>query len=793
MLRYALFFIILAVFAARPMISERFEHIEIDFLQALHPPEGPSPATTAILDLVLLIAGGAALATQATRRGWTVSDGHSDRRAVAILLALLALAVGVSTLAADDRLLAALAGTSLFAGALGGVALAAQMRAPWLRRVAIAALLATGGVTAIKSIHQCTDEWTATRELWSTEQKPALLKQGFRADDRLIINFERRLMSREAHGFLAHPNLNASVLMMCGLAGGGVLLAAAAMLIKRRRRAAADGPSQTSGVFALLVVVAGLAYLAGIVVAGSFCGSLGAAVAAVGGAVVVVAGGLWAARASVSTDAPPAAHDASGVAADRRLRQRATAITLALGALYVAGLAGGAAYGIAKGTLPTASMEFRWYYWTAAARAYAEAPWTGIGRGNFTTAYMRFKAPQSTEEVRDAHNLWVSLLTETGPLGLIAGAGLVFLIARRGVLRLVSPRPAIPEGSRETSPSISHALRRLGPVIAGVTLVHALFSATPFGVPGMALTWLWDVPLQWALIAIAAYLAIEIVAEHPAARRWLTAGLLGAAAGLLVHSTLDFTLMSPGGFAVFALVAVALAGSDAQHVAVPLSDSAARRAMQFAVVAIVVLAVLADAVLIAIPSIRANAALERLRADTPLDVHLDAAARCAASADMGVRRAGVREFVRIGRDASLTATERLDILLEGRTWAERLAARAPRDSNAFVIRAQLEDAVAAVAEASGDAAARDRALRAAADAWERAAALYPTNPRTRIAAGFAWLRSAGAAAGPDVLARVRGHFEAALRIDNVRKPEEVQRLRPAERDPVEQWLREHPA
>ncbi len=74
--------------------------------------------------------------------------------------------------------------------------------------------------------------------------------------------------------------------------------------------------------------------------------------------------------------------------------------------------------------------------------------------------------------------------------------------------------------------------------------------------------------------------------------------------------------------------------------------------------------------------------------------------------------------------------------------------------------------------------------------WDRAAELYPTNPRTRISAAKAWYelwRTSGAA---DAARRARTHVAEALRIDDTRPAQEVARLRPRERAEAEALLKE---
>ena len=731
-----LFYVILALLAARPLISEQYERLDLDFLESAGAPESPPPATTAVLDSILLVASSAAL--------W-LSGRWRHVGTVGVLAAgLLAAAVLVSSVAANDGRLALLAGSSLLTAAVAGVALWALATQPWMRSLALAALLATGAVTAIKSIRQCTDEWYSTRDFWEKEYKPTLLKQGYREDDRLIINFERRLLAREAHGFAGHPNINASVLAMSGAMAAGVTFAAAA-----------------AGLPAPLIV--GGALLAAAGVAGWFTGSLGAAVAAAAGLLALVVFGVW----------------------GRRLAARPAVVLLILWVGYFGGLGAVAGHGLAHGTLPHPSLEFRWHYWTAAARVFAESPLTGIGRLNFGTAYLRFKPAESTEEVRDPHNLWVSLLVELGPLGFAAGL-LVFTLLSAAALRRLASLATIPPAAAVSGGDVQSALwRQVALLGIGVTLIHAAASATPFAVPGMLLTWLFDVPIPWVIVAAFVAWALAAIEKSGQTERWLAAGTLSGLIVTLVHGTLDFALLTPAGLAIFTMLAT-LAPPPCRGEIEP-ARSRWRRALGWALPALVALQILGATV----PAIAAQhyaSLIERDRANpTQWSIsHLVSAARLG---DTATRRQAVRALLAIGKDHARPSSERSAILSAAESAASNLVQEQPRSSNNRIMLAEIRGARGALMNDELNQPAAMELRATAAGDWDEAVRLNPTNPRARISAGWAWIEMEGA--NPLAAPRAREHFIEALRIDDLRKPEEVQRLRPIERQPVEAWLRDH--
>ncbi len=105
---------------------------------------------------------------------------------------------------------------------------------------------------------------------------------------------------------------------------------------------------------------------------------------------------------------------------------RKTVVILCL-LFFIAGCSGIAWYGLNHGRLPGgSSMLVRWQYWHASARMFTDHLTAGVGPGNFADIYMRYKPAEALESVADPHNLFLSILTQYGPLGLIAFVTLIF-------------------------------------------------------------------------------------------------------------------------------------------------------------------------------------------------------------------------------------------------------------------------------------------------------------------------------------------------------------------------------
>jgi O-antigen ligase len=739
LLERILFLVLLAVLCARPLISESFERAELSFLP-VDTEIGATPATTIWLDSILLAA--AALV-------WIRRRPAGPRAGVvSIGLGLLAAAVVVSVVAAHDKRLAANAGAHLFVMALAATALVRVMRARWMVHVLIAALLAGGVTNAVKCISQSTYEFDELRQYWE-EQKPALTQRGVDVDTPALVNYERRLRSAEAYGHLYHPNVTASCMTMGLLVAAGLFIG---VLRKPRLHA-----SERAAVALIGGVRAGL-LCAGLVLTGSVGG---AAAAGAAGLLLLVLG---------------AAHGWAGA--------HVRSVFALLVVAYVAVIAAGAGYGLLKGTLPHTSLAFRWQYWQAAARTVADAPLTGVGRENFRAAYLLHKTPESTEEVSNPHDLWLSLLVELGPLGLIAGIlliGTVVHAALRNLSKAERPPPA-PAG-----------YGILIAAAAAVLLTHAVFSGEQFSEPGIPLLWAVFVAGVWIVGFVVGYSLILQVDEHPAAAVWLAAGLIAALCAALIHNLIGFSLFTPAGMSTFVVLAAAafrLSADEPADVTTETDRSGRKRRGGGAVPVGFAALLAAYGWFVAIPTIRVEAAwqqvsrdlraapshvralnvLERGRADLDLDPW-----------DVDVPLALAKMTLSTATQTEVPTEMRGEWIALAHRYAESAVSRNPQS---FAAEALL----ARVMQKESDLTGTPDLLARAAAQWDSVVTLYPTNPRTRIAAGQASYNAWEATGWPDHAYRALRHLCAALAIDRTRKPEVAVKLRPAELQAVYELL-----
>ncbi|MBK9120256.1 MAG: O-antigen ligase family protein [Phycisphaerales bacterium] len=747
--------VLMAVLAGRILLAELFEPLTLSLLRGTGDLPGPTPAATAWLDAWLLAGAVAILARYQRWRGppWVIAG-----------VALLSAGVLVSSWVAEQPRLALLAGGNLVISVLAALALAVAVRTPWLLRALLTIWLAVGTLTAVKCIYQVAYELPETRTHWEREIRPRLLAEGRAADDPLLVNYERRMQSGEATGFLAHANITASVLAAWLACVAGLFVGVLRGLFVQTT-ATPRGPP----VAALLLVTAILGLLGtGL----ALTGSLGAQVA-------VVAGILTTAAAGVLT---------------MFLRRRPALVVAAIGAVTFVGILVTATYGMQRGTLPHVSLAFRWWYWDAAARAYAAAPWTGIGRENFQAPYIRLKAAESTEEVRNPHNLWVSLLVETGPLGLLGGSVLwiiVLLAAVRnwGCRLLWQARP----------PPARFTLTLTFLVAIGALVVQAACGGLPLGNPHVLIIWLIDVGAIFLVATLAVGWVLDrVLGTDP---NWVTAGLLGALLVTWVHALVDFGLTTPGGLAAFALAAaavgawrnVAAADECAAVAASPTSapqPCAGTRALLtrwvaplggIALVGIYIYGVAQPAGRDA--QLRAD--LQRAehgavhRGDLP---NLWRAARLLA--EHGPSATAPRDAANSVFGASsapgLLRAERIQRLEEALAYAQRGVERLPGHSESYATLARIEEELARRYRAENNPASASAMQLRAARSWDEALRRHPTSPRYAAAAGAAWLEVWRASRDPAAAARATAHFQAALAIDAVRPAESPVRLQPTE-------------
>jgi tetratricopeptide (TPR) repeat protein len=180
------------------------------------------------------------------------------------------------------------------------------------------------------------------------------------------------------------------------------------------------------------------------------------------------------------------------------------------------------------------SMQTRAEYWKATASMVADNP-LGVGLGNFSDRYPQYKTPAGGE-TREAHNVYLGLLAEAGPLGLIAFGLLVYgLVRTLGWQKPLSP--TVPPADEWWSKLLG-IMALIGGVIGivstqGIVLMEALVIKA-YSTTGVAFAPAPYVPLVvWAVLFMVLF-----DADMDDAR--VRAGLVGGLGALLVHGLVEF-------------------------------------------------------------------------------------------------------------------------------------------------------------------------------------------------------------------------------------------------------------
>lgn len=764
------FLCITGIFAARGILGETFQRVELSYLSSRIAELGPTPGITALLDTLLLLAAAVLLLVESRVR---------PPRALVQGGLCLAGAAALSIWAAHDQRVALNATGNLLATVLAGAAAALACRRPGRAALLLAALIASTSTNALKCLTQQAFEFDDSLQYWQ-EQKQALAARGVDLNSPDLVNYERRLQSRESFGHLAHANVTADCM------SAGLVLSIAACVVAGTAR-----PARRERLPLAIVAAAGAFVLAwGVRTTGSTAGYVGIGA---GLACLAFAMAHW-----------------------QRLARQPAAALLLLGIPYGGLVLLGLGYGAVAGSLPGASLAFRWEYWRAAGLALLEHPWTGLGRENFLAAFLRFKPAWLTEEARDPHNIWVTLLVELGPLGLI-GAALLIIAALRRLICVAGPRDQgavtesrVADGAPGRAPAPARGLApiatRVG-VIVAVALVHGLASREPTD-PASGLVWAVQPMLVWSIAFVAGVLVLERLEQLGVAPNWRNAAILAAGAAMLVEGLVSFALITTSGLSLFVGMLAAAQGGPASP---PAADDAAGRsprrsepssaprsgrtgashsertargAVRWFGAAAIVLA-LVQLTLVAAPAVSVERRLADLRAALrrPMDSYAILAARQHTEAlqaadpwDAEAMRSAADGWLRAALTPGLNDATRLTFCEAARRAAEEAHRRNPYSTAAVRTLSQVFEMQTAVEEHRGNAEAAREANERSVVALRIGRGLYPTDPLLRIRLGLVlyrkWRHTGADEAGREALAE----FEAAQGIDALRPPGNASKL-----------------
>lgn len=472
---------------------------------------------------------------------WGVCLGRIRYRFTGIEIGLgLFLAAGVvSAFGATDKRLAISHMTMLASPVAAAILLVQILTSTSRIRLPLLVVAALGVVSA----YQCAEQRLVSNEITieQYEEAPETLLEPLGIDPGTFQHFlfEHRLYSRGIRGFFTTSNSAASFGLLAAFAALALLLEQSS---GSKRGAGSRADPRLYRVIAMALVVAGL------VLTRSKGGILGFLVA-------VALFGLWALLRR-------------RLGAHRKLASR---ISWLVALILVVGIGYGAiSYGLEHGRLPGGnSMLVRWQYWRASAAMYADHALTGVGPGNFSHNYPRYKPAAAPESVADPHCFPLSVLCQYGPLGLLGFLVMVFVPVWRSTLSVPREGPA-PSGDPPSSRK--QTLTMLATLALALLVLRPLLIPTTSDGSGDLLLYeiivLYVAPVAAFIIGYL-LLATPLVPQRQTGqgRDWtlLTTALGCSVLGVLIHNLIDFAIFEPGVWTGLWLVIACLIGAANQR------------------------------------------------------------------------------------------------------------------------------------------------------------------------------------------------------------------------------------
>ncbi len=381
---------------------------------------------------------------------------------------------------------------------------------PGVRRWLVAGFVAILLPLTIEAIWFVTVEHAETIESYQRQQEQWIDARGGETISNSQELYERRLEAPDVIGTFSLSNVLGSLTMASVLLGTGLLLAS---------------PWRWGRPAALLVSVGGAATL-------YLTNSRGAQAALFAGLIVLFAA-HWLIRVPhPRAGVPDAAHGRTRPwhpAMSTRVRRwllmvmsvgvpiAAVAVVLAVGAM------GPPPPGAPKSSAKL-TLLFRYHYWQGASHIAAAHPLIGVGEAGFREDYLSAKNPLSPEDVRSAHNLFVDWITMLGVGGWAWSALVIVWLLRATKMPTTQDDDPLPVGYERWLPCLVVAA-----VLFGIQYVIKLDSL-----------W-WGTALLWLAEALGFLLVMGLLAAGRIKGKWMQAGMLAAAVGLIGHNQIEMT------------------------------------------------------------------------------------------------------------------------------------------------------------------------------------------------------------------------------------------------------------
>jgi len=473
-----------------------------------------------------------------------ITATFSWRGTCLIIPTLLLLAGSVlGSLSASDKHIAFVTSATILSQLLLAIILIQLLNKQWKRRLVLAAIAATGLVTAYHCWEQIQYDIPQTVAKFEKDPAAFMRAQGIEPDSYAAYQFTGRLKSRDVSGYFTTSNVTASFFILS-------IAAALALISSRRQNHDGQLLSETHNIpiSTLLTVLVLALQIAALLITKSKGAIASWAVS------ILLLTIIWRYRTFLIRHRLPA------------LCTGAAIITIGIGLIVT--------HGLYHGRLPGNSMWLRWQYWQAGAAMIADHWLTGVGPGNFGLYYTKYMIAAAPEVITDPHCLPVALWSQWGAFG-IAGFILAGLLTCR---RLSAPdnnnTPATP-----TDNTVGSRLIWLCSLTLTIGIVVIRRAAG--NLSGLESDELYSIYLLYFLVPAAIWLAGFFLMTRLIAKSSqqnydsppchmdtliISCGLFG----FLLHNSIDLAIFQPGvGTCFMAMLAVALANKQPDNQNIP--------------------------------------------------------------------------------------------------------------------------------------------------------------------------------------------------------------------------------
>jgi len=477
-------------------------------------PRAPGPATSLFLDLLGCVPAFLILTRRILDKSYVVRFGWSH-----VVLAALGLWMALSVAWAGDRFAAMIEAANWIAAFITIWSFTQLVRS-WARLRLVAGVLL--GILLIylgRGLEYRLVDVPAMQQDWREHKDERLREQNIEPGTFAAEQFERKLLAGDVGCFVNSPNTFAAALVLMELVAVGIAI---------QRVANRD---RIGWLIPLLIALPPYVFV--FYRTGSRTGiGLGALAIAMLGVIALVRHRL--------------------PALSRRLYWAGVAALTAL-VLAVVG------HGLRHQSLGDKSLTFRWYYWTGAAKIFAQHPLHGIGWGNFGENYLAVRGPAAVEEVKDPHNFLMRAFAELGAVG-----G-VLMIAWMLRLWWELTRPvAPPEGPPEATPK-GRSLLPLAMICAGIMLLGLILSTDWLHISD----WIAMQAIRYLVAALLLLIGIVVGAmrslsdeqmeDRPAP--WVLYAMLVGLGMFLLHNLVDLAVSETAVLFFFATVLGSVLGA----------------------------------------------------------------------------------------------------------------------------------------------------------------------------------------------------------------------------------------